>query len=75
MSQEYDPEWVEVPDRHLCCSTGMAKSADTCHQFEKTVGVPKLPDDPDGRREAFNAALVEFAKKLPATDPGIQTRQ
>ena len=37
--------------------------------------MPHLPDDLDGRRESFNAALVESAKKLPETDPGIQTRQ
>lgn len=48
--------------------------ANICKQFEKTVGLPELPADPDGRRESFNAALVEFGKKLPATDPGIETR-
>ena len=37
--------------------------------------MPHLPDDLDGRRESFNAALVEFAKKLPETDAGIQTRE
>jgi hypothetical protein len=37
--------------------------------------MPSLPTDLDGRRESFNAALVEFGKKLPATDPGIKARQ
>ena len=37
--------------------------------------MPHLPADLDGRRESFNSALVEFAKKLPETVPGIQTRQ
>ena len=43
-------------------------------QFEKAMGMPALPDDPDARREAFNAGLVEVAKQLPPTDSDIDTR-
>ena len=42
-------------------------------QFEKVAGKPDLPADPDERREAFNAALTQLAKSLPATDPGVKT--
>ena len=74
MSQEYDPEWVEVHVLPCITYTNIVEVANTCVQFEKTVGLPSLPNDPDGRRESFNAGLIEFGKKLPATDPGIQTR-
>ena len=37
------------------------------------MGKPNLPEELNARREAFNGALVAFAQKLPATDPGVQT--
>lgn len=39
------------------------------------MGKMSLPDDPDERREFFNNALVQLAKQLPPTNPGIETRE
>lgn len=49
--------------------------SNTFKQFENKVGMPSLPADLDGRRQSFNTALVEFGKKLPATNAEIQARQ